>query len=93
MKVQRHFVGLETLTTPVRLTAADVNNSMSINGTDAVQIKRRFAGLQTTFLRGDWTFEKVTGGDTLIVNNGNLSVSFYKSIGRRKHWRNLDGRS
>jgi hypothetical protein len=76
VKVQRHFAGLEILTVPVRLSAADVNNSGAINGTDAVKIKRRFAGLDTYFDRGDWTFEKTTGGTGIVVGGSNITQDF-----------------
>lgn len=77
VKIQRHFAGLELITIPIRLTAADVNNSNSINATDAIQVKRRFAGLQNYFARGDWTFEKITGGDTVIINGASVTQNFY----------------
>lgn len=77
LKVQRHFVGLEPLSTPIRITAADVNNSNSVNGTDALKIKRRFVGLDTSFARGNWTFEKTDGGDTIIINGAHIIQDFY----------------
>ena len=78
IKVQRHFAGLELLTEPVRLNAADVNLSNSINATDAIKIKRRFSGLDNSFMRGDWTFSKqVLGGDTIIINGAALIQNFY----------------
>jgi uncharacterized protein (TIGR02145 family) len=77
INVQRHFVGLELLTVPVRLTAADVNNSGSINGTDALKIKRRFVGLDSTFNRGDWVFEKVSGGNAITVAGADVTQDFY----------------
>ena len=76
LKIQRHFAGLEILSTPVRLLSADVNLSNSINGTDALKVKRRFAGLDNSFTRGDWTFAKPTGGDTVIVNGSNVTQDF-----------------
>ncbi len=77
VKIQRHFAGLEMLTEPVRLLAGDVNNSNSINATDAIKVKRRFSGLDNSFDRGNWTFAKPSGGDTVIVNNVNLTQNFY----------------
>jgi len=76
IKIQRHFVGLEPLTIPVRLLAGDVNNSNFINATDAIKLKRRFVGMDTSFTRGDWTFAKILGGDTAIISNANLTVDF-----------------
>ncbi|MHC1775294.1 MAG: T9SS type A sorting domain-containing protein [Lentimicrobium sp.] len=78
LKVERHVVGLELLTEPVRLMAADVNSSGSINATDALKIKRRVVGFDNTFTRGDWTFAKpVIGGDTIVVNGSNVIQDFY----------------
>ncbi len=78
IKVQRHFAGLEILTEPVRLLAADVNLSNSINATDAIKIKRRFSGLDTYFDRGDWTFAKpTTGWDTIVVSGAAVTQDFY----------------
>jgi len=78
VKIQRHVVGLETLTEPVRLLAADVNLSDYINATDAALVKRRFASLDTSFARGNWTFSKpTTGGDTVIILNANRTQDFY----------------
>ena len=77
-KVQRHFAGLEIITEPVKLQAADVNASGSINATDAVKIKRRFAGLDNSFAAGDWTFAKpLVGGNTVTLLNSDLSQNFY----------------
>ncbi len=77
IKVQRHFAGLEIMTDPVRLQAADVNMSNSINATDAIKIKRRFSALDSYFDRGDWTIAKpIVGGDTIIVNGANVIQNF-----------------
>ncbi len=75
--VEHHFAGIEYLTVPVRITAADVNNSTAINGTDALKIKRRFIGLDSSFTRGNWTFEKLTGGNAIVVSGTNVTQNFY----------------
>ncbi len=77
LMVERHFVGLEMLTVPIKVTAADVNNSGSINGTDAMKIRRRFIGLDTSFDHGNWMFEKVTGGNTVIISGADVTQNFY----------------
>ncbi|MEI6436030.1 MAG: choice-of-anchor D domain-containing protein [Bacteroidota bacterium] len=77
LKIQRHFVGLQLLTIPIRLTAADVNNSGFINGTDATKVQRRFVCLDTTFLRGDWLFENQSGGNIISMGNANGSANIY----------------
>ena len=76
VKIQRHFAGLELLTVPVRLQAADVNFSNTINATDAVKLNRRFTGLDSTFARGNWTFAKPSGGDTVILTTANVTQDF-----------------
>ena len=76
IKVERHFVGAEPLTVPVKLLAGDVNNTNYINATDASKIKRRFVGLENSFARGDWVFAKPTGGDTVIVAGTNVVQDF-----------------
>lgn len=77
LNIQRHFVGLQLLTIPIRLTAADVNNSGFINGTDATKVQRRFVCLDTTFLRGDWLFENQSGGNIISMGNANGSANIY----------------
>ncbi len=77
LKVQRHFTGIETLTEPVRLQAADVDNNNVINDIDEIKIKRRFVGLINYFEHGDWTFAKPTGGDTVIINGSHVNQNFY----------------
>ena len=77
LKVQRYFAGLEPFTVPIRLVAADVNNNNYVNGTDALKIKRRYVGLDTIFDRGNWTFGKINGGDTIIVNGADVAENLY----------------
>lgn len=48
-----------SLLTGLRLKAADVNNSNSVNTTDALQISRRQTTLISSFAAGDWAFEAV----------------------------------
>jgi len=73
-------------TSSINLHSADVNLSYGINATDAVKLTRRFVGADTSFIRGDWIFEKPFGGDTInvsvymndtvIVNGNNVTVNF-----------------
>jgi hypothetical protein len=76
IKIRRHFSNIEPITSPIRLLAADVNNSGGINNTDAVKIRRCFANL-TTFERGDWVFMKPEGGNEIIINNSDVIQIFY----------------
>ncbi len=77
LKVMRHVIGLETLPTPVRESAADVNLSHTISAMDVLHIKKRFVGLESSFARGDWVFEKQTGGNSVVIENHNTTVNFY----------------
>ena len=78
IKIQRHFAGLETLSSNLRQQAADVNNSNSINSTDAAKVKRRFSGLDTTFIRTDWTFAKAAfEGDTIHMPECDISRNYF----------------
>jgi hypothetical protein len=87
VKVKLHFSGSDLLTSTIILHCADVNLTFSINTTDAVKITRRFVGTDTSFMRGDWAFEKPLGGDTLnvspynndtiIVNRKHVAQDFY----------------
>jgi hypothetical protein len=43
----------------LRLKAADVNNSNTVNNTDALQISRRQSSVITSFSAGDWVFDQV----------------------------------
>jgi len=84
--VKLHYAGTTLITSSIRLHSADVNMSFSINTADAVKITRRYVGSDTSFARGDWDFEKPTGGDTInvsvylndsvIVGGGNVVQDF-----------------
>ncbi len=73
--VARYFVGLNTLN-PLRLLAADVDNSGGANATDALIIVRRFAGLINSFAKPDWIFE----AKQISVANSNLTSQNIKGI-------------
>jgi hypothetical protein len=57
--ISRHFTSQITLLGVYR-TAADVNNSNTVNSSDALQASQRFAGILQQFSRGPWTFETPT---------------------------------
>ncbi len=65
-------VGLINLS-ELRTKAADVNNSNSINGIDALLILRRFAGLSSTFQISDWQFES---NPAFTVTTNNITLNF-----------------
>ena len=45
--IQRHILGIETIDTPYRLIAADVNGTESINGVDLVELRKLIIGIYT----------------------------------------------
>jgi len=77
LKIQLHVVGIELLAPPVRVTAADVNKNGYASAVDALHVKKRFVGLDSSFVRGDWTFEKCSGGDTVVMTGSDQAVNFY----------------
>ncbi len=67
--VLKHFVNIAPLT-GVKLKAANVDNSASVNSLDAMLISRRFTGSITSFAAGNWVFEK-----PVFVFTGNANVT------------------
>jgi len=70
--INRAFSSL-TVLTGVKLKAADVNLSQSINSSDALQVSRRFAGLISTFSAGNWVYSQASvtlspGHNTITIN-------------------------
>ncbi len=45
--IQRHILGLEQLTSPYQLIAADINDSEEINGLDLVELRKLILGIYT----------------------------------------------
>lgn len=68
--ILRHFAQIELLT-GMKLAAADVNYSHTINGTDALFVMKRYSGIITSFPVGDYLFhnETVTLGTGTITNH------------------------
>ncbi|GEM_PF-5136872 len=67
--VQLHVVGIQPITDPLVLAAADVNNSGTITTADALMIQLRVVGLSTTFPKGDWVFSS----HSLSVSSSNVT--------------------
>lgn len=65
--VAKYFVGTYSLT-GLKLKAADVNNSGSVNTSDALEILRRYVGITNSFPAGDW----FTESPTITVNGANV---------------------
>ncbi|MBE0641632.1 MAG: hypothetical protein IH599_06315, partial [Bacteroidales bacterium] len=71
----RHYVHLDTLY-GLKLIAADVNLSNTVNTTDAFLIARRFVGQISSFQAGDWTFTS----DTVLVPEDSTVTSLITGL-------------
>lgn len=57
VRLQRHILGAEPLTTPYQLIAADANNSGNISAIDLIEIRKLILGLYTSFPNNrSWRF-------------------------------------
>ena len=55
--IQRHILGIETLNSPYKLIAADINNDNLINGIDLVELRKLILGIYTELPQNDsWRF-------------------------------------
>ncbi len=55
--IQKHILGLDPLTSPYKLIAADVDNSQKINGQDILQIRKLLLGHYDNFpMNESWKF-------------------------------------
>ncbi len=55
--IQKHILGLATLSSPYKILAADVDNNEKINGLDIIQIRKLLLGVYDEFPSGkNWLF-------------------------------------
>jgi hypothetical protein len=55
--IQKHLLGIQELTSPYKLIAADANNSESVSALDLVEIRKLILGLYTEFPKNtSWRF-------------------------------------
>ncbi|MCX6270098.1 MAG: GEVED domain-containing protein [Bacteroidetes bacterium] len=73
--IMKHFTGLSLLS-GIRLTAADVDNSSYINANDALTDMKRFVGMITTFLPGDWAIEH----PQVVITLNNTTTRNFKGV-------------
>lgn len=80
LAVMLHYVH-ETMLTGSRLMAADVNGSLTVNGTDALLIQKRYVNQIETFPMGDVYYNLY---DTVVYNNVstdlNITVLCYGDV-------------
>jgi len=56
IRVQKHILNLETLSSPYQIIAADVNNSGTISTLDLIQMRKVILNLETKFATAVWLF-------------------------------------
>jgi hypothetical protein len=56
IRVQKHILNLETLSSPYQIIAADVNNSGTISTLDLIQMRKVILNLETKFASPVWLF-------------------------------------
>ena len=68
--ILNHFAHIDTLE-GMELSAADVNYSQTVNGTDALFVMKRYTGMITSFPSGDWLYntENLTIDGNQIIND------------------------
>ncbi len=55
--IQRHILGIETLKSPYKIIAADVNNSNSVTASDLTELRKMILGITDKFSKSDpWKF-------------------------------------
>jgi hypothetical protein len=55
--IQRHILGIEPITSPYKLVAADVNDDQNINGLDLVELRKLILGIYSELPQNDsWRF-------------------------------------
>jgi hypothetical protein len=63
------FAASQVTLAGIRFIAADVNNSNTVNNTDALQISQRTSQARSSFTAGDWRFEN----PTITVSNNQVT--------------------
>jgi hypothetical protein len=84
--------------TAIRSLAADVNNSNTVNNTDALQISQRTSQLRSSFTAGDWRFENpsITVSNNQVTQNikalcsGDVNGSGTPNISLREEFTSMD---
>jgi len=79
VKIQRHILGLESLDSPYKLVAADVNFDKQVKASDLVEIRKLVLGIITEFPSNDsWKF--VDGAQSLTMSSDLNTVKYFIDI-------------
>ncbi|MFM7588206.1 MAG: GEVED domain-containing protein, partial [Bacteroidota bacterium] len=79
LQANLHFANTQPLT-GLRLRAADVNASNSVNASDALVISRRYSNVISTFPAGDWVFDTATITTSGAAIMRNLKAMCYGDV-------------
>ena len=81
LKIQRHILGLESLDSPYKMIAADVDNSGNISVSDLLEIRRLILGVQESFTNVD-SWRMVDASQKFANNNSpfETDISFNYEI-------------
>lgn len=79
LQANLHFANTQPLT-GLRLRAADVNASNSVNASDALVISRRYSNVISTFPAGDWVFDTATVTTSGAAITRNLKAMCYGDV-------------
>ena len=69
--INRNFIQVYVLPTPLKIMAADVNLDRKINPTDALLVNKRYVKIISSFKAGNWVFESpviIVDDDDVILN-------------------------
>jgi hypothetical protein len=92
------FAAQQVTLSPIRFLAADVNNSNTVNNTDALQISQRTSQQRSSFTAGDWRFENpsITVSNNQVTQNikalcsGDANGSGTPNLSLREEFTSMD---
>lgn len=67
--IQKHILGIQTLTSPYKIIAADVNNSQAITAKDISDIRKVILGVTNEFPN------KSLGNSSMLIKNSMISYT------------------
>lgn len=79
LNIMNHFAQITPLT-GMKLAAADVNYSHSINGTDALLVMQRYSGMITSFPAGNYLYHYASLANTGSTLTGNIDMLCFGDV-------------
>ncbi len=78
--ILKHFVSISSLS-GLPKKAADIDNTNTINSVDALATQKRYVGMITSFIAGDWAFERpIIDVNGMGVVNQNIKALCYGDV-------------